>query len=48
MSKDTIIGLRLDKANKEKLKKIAEQDNRSLSNLIQVILMDYVEGKRSR
>jgi predicted transcriptional regulator len=48
MSKDTIIGLRLDKATKEKLKKIAEQDNRSLSNLIQVILMDYVEEKRSR
>lgn len=42
MAKETLIGVRADQQMKEALQQIAEADGRTLSNLIQKILNDYL------
>ena len=40
-----VVSVRLDEGFIEKLKEIAEQQNRSLSNLVETILKDYVSNQ---
>lgn len=41
-----VISVRLDEELIRKLKEIAEQENRSLSNLVETVLKDYVSGQK--
>lgn len=44
ISKDKVrYALTLEKVDKEKLEKIAKEQNRSLNNLIETILKDYLK-----
>ncbi len=43
--KKEILHMHIDPALKERLKRLAEQDNRTLSNLIETILVEYVRRR---
>lgn len=48
--KNTILHMKINEGLKERLRKLAEQDGRTLSNLIQNVLTHYTdrkEGERS-
>lgn len=40
--------MKLDAELKEELRKLAEADNRTLSNLVEKVLKDYAERNRGR
>lgn len=44
----TILHMKLDAELKEELRKLAEKENRTLSNLIEKVLKDYAEQNRGR
>lgn len=46
MNNNVVITLRTTEEIKQKLDKIALEDNRSLNNLINVILIKYLEDKK--
>jgi len=39
---DDCIGIRIDRATKEKLKQLAQKDHRTISSYLQVLLWDHV------
>jgi predicted transcriptional regulator len=43
--KNTILHMKINEDLKERLRKLAEQDGRNLSNLIQKVLSDYAAQK---
>ena len=43
--KSTILHMKINEDLKERLRKLAEQDGRNLSNLIQKVLSDYAAQK---
>lgn len=43
--KNTILHMKINEDLKERLRKLAEQDGRNLSNLIQKVLSDYAAHK---
>lgn len=43
--KNTILHMKINEDIKERLRKLAEQDGRNLSNLIQKVLSDYAAQK---
>ena len=44
----TVIQTYISKDLQEKLKQCAEKENRTLSNLVSVILQEYVESQKSK
>lgn len=44
-SNKTRYALTLEKTDKEKLEKIAKKENRSLNNLIETVLKDYLRNQ---
>lgn len=44
----TILHMKLDAGLKEELRRLAEAENRTLSNLIEKVLKDYAEQNRGR
>jgi len=47
MSKTTL-HMKIEEELKERLRQLAERENRSLSNLVEKVLMDFVEQKREK
>jgi len=47
MSKTTL-HMKIEEELKERLRQLGEQENRSLSNLVEKVLMDFVEQKREK
>jgi len=45
MNKQAIIGLRIDQSIKDKLQQEADSQQRTLSNLVQLILRSYLDKK---
>ena len=43
-----VVSVRLDEEFIQKLKELAEQQNRSLSNLVETVLKDYVSKQEKR
>lgn len=43
--KNTILHMKINEDIKERIRKLAEQDGRNLSNLIQKVLSDYAAQK---
>lgn len=43
--KSTILHMKIKEELKERLRRLAEQDGRTLSNLIQKVLVDYADQK---
>ena len=43
--KNTILHMKINEDLKERLRELAEQDGRTLSNLIQKVLTDYADRK---
>lgn len=43
--KNTILHMKINEDLKERIRKLAEQDGRNLSNLIQKVLSDYAAQK---
>ena len=43
-----VVSVRLDEEFIQKLKELAEQQNRSLSNLVETILKDYVSKQEKQ
>jgi uncharacterized protein (DUF1778 family) len=48
MKKDERIAIRLTKDMKDKLEKLAEADNRSLSNYIIKVLSEHIKNSKAR
>jgi predicted transcriptional regulator len=48
MTKPLPTSLRLDPKLKERLQKLADAEHRSLTNLIEKILMEYCDGQERR
>lgn len=46
--KDEVINIRVDKSMKDKLQKLADQDNRTLGDYIRVQLMKLLEKLNSK
>jgi len=47
MSK-TILHMKIEEELKEQLRQIADLENRSLSNLVEKVLIDFIEQKKER
>ena len=45
--KNTILHMKINEGLKERLRKLAEQDGRNLSNLIQKVLSNYATRKET-
>jgi predicted transcriptional regulator len=43
-----VVGVRLSREVKDKLQQLADEEHRSLSNLISKILLDYLKEKADR
>ena len=43
-----VVSVRLDEEFIQKLKELAEQQNRSLSNLVETVLKDYVSKQENQ
>lgn len=48
MSKDQYVTLRVDTPTKQYLKKMAERERRTLTNLLQVIIADAVDRDKAK
>ncbi len=46
--KTTILHMKINDTLKERLRQLAEQDGRTLSNLVQKVLSDYVAQKEGK
>lgn len=44
----TILHMKIEEDLKEQLRQLAERENRSLSNLVEKVLIDFVEQKKER
>ena len=42
-----VVSIRMDEETIQKLKEIAEQQNRSLSNLVETVLKEYVSNQKN-
>ena len=43
--KSVVVGIRLSQETKDKLQELADEEHRSLSNLISKILLDYLKDR---
>ena len=43
-----VVSVRLDEAFSQQLREIAEKQNRSLSNLVETVLKDYVSNQEKK
>jgi hypothetical protein len=48
MAKSTAISIRFDPELRAELEKIAQRENRKLSNLVETVLREYVESQRRK
>jgi predicted transcriptional regulator len=46
--KSVVVGVRLSQDVKDKLQQLADEEHRSLSNLISKILLDYLKVKKEK